>query len=102
MDTLELLQLIGADANEKSDAEELNEIFQMATPVIQVIISNVADVVDQIITDGKLNKSIAKFSKQQYDSYIEAGFTEEQAFMLLLNGKEKLMDSISKLGGEKK
>lgn len=100
MNTLDLLQLISAD--EENGADELNEVFQMAGPIFQVIISNVADVIDQIVDDGKLSKSIAKLSKQQYDSYRKVGFTEEQAFMLLLNGKGKLTDSISKLGNGKK
>lgn len=42
-------------------------------------------------------KTTAKIKKNIYDSYLEVGFSEDQALALMINDNIRLMDNIKKM-----
>ena len=54
------------------------------------------------LNKGQINnteyvKTTAKIKKNIYDSYLEVGFSEDQALALMINDNIRLMDNIKKM-----
>lgn len=59
--------------------EEMNELQEYTSQIL--LASKIA--VIALSEDEELLDSIAKATKKMYDSYVKAGFTQEQAFELI-------------------
>ena len=96
MSTLEFLELLGTDDG-RSDEEKIAELFQEVSPVIQAIVKEALNMIDQIMEDGEMATIMAEIARQQYNAYLEAGFTKDQSFELLMNNKNNIINSLSNI-----
>jgi len=81
--------------------EELKEMIKEQVgqfkPLVYMVGSELLDVYKDYANNIEFFITKAKVRKNQFDAYIEVGFTKEQAMMFLLNDIENMKKSINNI-----
>jgi len=75
--------------------EMIKEQAGQYKPLVYMVGSELLDVYKDYANNIEFFITKAKVRKNQYDAYVEVGFTKEQAMMFLLNDIENMKKSIS-------
>ena len=79
--------------------EELKEMIKEQVgqykPLVYMIGTELLEVYKDFANNTEYFTAKAKIRKNQFDAYVEVGFTKEQAMMFLLNDIENMKKSIS-------
>ena len=77
----------------------IHDLIEQCKPAVYSIISELADTWKDLENSDfySLYNLSASGSKKMFDAYINVGFTEEQAMMLLLNRNLELIRSMNKI-----
>lgn len=72
----------------------LNSTVEKYKPIIYSLCGALFTMWKDLANNKDYFSTEAVFNKNQYDAYIEAGFNEDQAMMLLLRDKINIQDAI--------
>ena len=83
--------------------EELESIIidfaKAFKPVIYSAGKEILNILKDFSNQTEYFDTIAKIKKKYFDAYIGAGFTEEQAFSLMINDTTRMKEELSKMKG---
>lgn len=71
-------------------------------PVVYGVLKELLEIYRDYVNNDELHKLSAQAAKKKFDSFVEAGFTENQAFTLLLNSNASLNESLRNMGNSSK
>lgn len=63
-------------------------------PAFYSVCNEVHNMLKDYANNTEYFETCAKIKKQQFDAYVNAGFTEDQAIAFIINDNLKLMESI--------
>lgn len=72
------------------------ELVKKYKPTIYSVCNEFHSIVKDYANNTELFETIAKIKKQQFDAYVNVGFTEEQAIAFIINDNLQLMENIKK------
>ena len=94
MNTEKLLELMFE--NPETVPALIPELVKKYTPIIYSVCNEFYSMVKDYANNTEWFETIAKIKKQQFDAYVNVGFTEEQAIAFIINDNLQLMENIKK------
>lgn len=91
-----MMPLINSPEEMASFVSEFVTIFK---PVIYSAGKELLNILKDFSNQTEYFDTIAKIKKKYFDAYIGAGFTEEQAFSLMINDTTRMKEELSKMKG---
>lgn len=84
----------------------IGELVGKYKPLVYYVADELFNVYKDYANNTEYFTTVAKSRKNQFDAYIDIGFTEDQAMSLLLNDIKKLSEQVNKttssIGNKKK
>ena len=94
MNTEKLLELMFE--NPETVPALIPELVKKYKPIIYSVCNELHSMVKDYANNTEWFETIAKIKKQQFDAYVNVGFTEEQAIAFIINDNLQLMENIKK------
>ena len=69
-------------------------LVEQYNPTIYAICNEVHNMMKDYANNTEYFETNAKIKKQQFDAYVKAGFSEDQAIAFMINDNLKLMENI--------
>lgn len=91
--------LVAAMTDPDGAIEEVGGCIEKYKPIAYKALKYFVDIYADYDNNKEWFVLNAKVKKNMYDTYVEAGFTEDQAMALLLNDNIRLMENIKKASG---
>ena len=94
-----LLSMLASEQEQltKGVKEEVLGYIKEYTPIAIDVAKELFEIYKKYVDNEELHIYRAKSLMNDYQAYINAGFTEDQAFTLLLNDKTQRNDSLKKM-----
>lgn len=94
-----LLSMLASEQEQstKGVKEEVLGYIKEYTPIAIDVAKELFEIYKKYVDNEELHIYRAKSLMNDYNAYINAGFTEDQAFTLLLNDKTQRNDSLKKI-----
>lgn len=73
------------------------ELVNKYKPTIYNIFNEIHNIMKDYANNTEYFETRAKIKKQQFDAYINAGFTEDQAIAFIINDNLKLMNNMNNI-----
>lgn len=70
------------------------ELVNKYKPTIYAVAKEVLNITKDYANCTEYFETCAKIKRQQFDAYVNAGFTEEQAIAFIINDNLKLMEQV--------
>ena len=90
----ELLELLLTDPDQIEVV--VKQSIEKYKPLIYSLCGELLDIGKDYANNKEITKVNATLKKNQYDAYLEVGFTEDQAIAFIINDNLKLMENIKK------
>lgn len=71
-------------------------------PVVYDVLKELPEIYKDYVNNDEVHKLSAQAAKKKFDSFVEVGFTDDQAFTLLLNSNVALNESLRSMGNNSK
>lgn len=71
----------------------VKKYIEQCKPAVYELGNEALAVLKDFANNKEYVKTIATFKKNQYDAYVDSGFSEEQAFALIINDNLKLLEN---------
>lgn len=91
-----MMPLINSPEEMASFVSEFVTIFK---PAMYTAGKELLNILKDFSNQTEYFDTIAKIKKQYFDSYVGAGFTEEQAFSLMIDDAMRMKEELSKMKG---
>ena len=82
--------------------EYIAGIAEQYKPVLYAVFGELFKMFKDLVNNDDYFETNAKYSWKIMQSYMSAGFTREEAFAVLMNSREKLLESFKKSGASVK
>lgn len=92
MNTEKLLELMLE--NPETIPVLISELVRKYKPTIYSVCKELHSIVKDYANNTEWFETIAKIKKQQFDAYVDAGFTEEQAIAFIINDNLQLIQNM--------
>lgn len=92
MNTEKLLELMLE--NPETVPVLISELINKYKPTIYAVAKEVVEIMKDYANSTEYFETCAKIKRQQFDAYVNAGFTEEQAIAFIINDNLKLMEQV--------
>ena len=79
---------------ESINKEFISEAFEKYKTPIYAVLGTLFDCYKDFVNNEEYYEYGAKNKKNAYDAYVKIGFTEEQAFALIINGNSQFAKSL--------
>jgi hypothetical protein len=83
--------------NPKMAKPMVSELVDQYKPLLYGVCEEVFNIYKDYANNTEYFNTVATCKKNQYDAYVNADFTPEQAFNLILNDNKKLEERLNKL-----
>lgn len=70
--------------------EMINGVVEGFKPLLRAVGTEFIGILSEVAEANKLSPIMAKMTRNAYDAYIEAGFTKEEAFALILRDQNTI------------
>lgn len=94
--------LVQAMVDPSKCTESIHELIEMYKPVLYGICSDIFGIMKDLNRNDEWFAENAMYDKKLYDAYVNAGFTNEQSYGLLVRDKIVRAESMKKLMTNKK
>ncbi len=94
----ELLMQLLTILNEEPTAvlPEIEETINKYKPLVYCLLHQFLNIYKDYSHNTEYQETLARIKRNTYNAYLEAGFTEDQAFALLINDNLQLLKNIQK------
>ena len=92
MNTEKLLELMLE--NPETVPVLIPELINKYKPTIYAVAKEVVGIMKDYANSTEYFETCAKIKRQQFDAYVNAGFTEEQAIAFIIDDNLKLMEQV--------
>lgn len=72
------------------------KLVEQYKPIVYSICNELLNMMKDYANNTEYFETHAKIKKQQFDAYVNAGFTEDQAIAFIINDNLKLMENVKK------
>jgi len=76
--------------------EYIAGVVEQYKPVLYAVFGELFQIFKDLVDNDDYFETNAKYSWKIMQSYMSAGFTREEAFAVLMNSREKLLESLKK------
>lgn len=80
----------------------IKEYIEKYKPVVYALAQEMVEVVKDYSNNTEYPQVMAQIAKNKYDAYIKVGFSEEQAFALIINDNLELIKGAKQLSSNVK
>ena len=98
MNTEKLLELMLE--NPETIPVLIPELVNKYKPTIYTVCNEIHNMIKDYANNTGYFETCAKIKRQQFDAYVNAGFTEDQAIAFIINDNLKLMEQTKNSGSK--
>lgn len=89
-------------SNPKMATPMVSELVDRYKPLLYGVCEELFNIYKDYSNNTEIFATVANTKKNQYDAYVNVGFTPEQAMSLVLNDAKRLKERLSKVGSNAK